>query len=482
MTEDRIEKFTPSQEEALKRFDAFRKAPITKDVNSRVFVLIGPAGSGKSTIVKYAFEDLIQKDLNLDKDSGSYDLWHNPQIIGVALAHKAKGNLAKSIHVCKTFASYFGMKETHGPEGQRYFETDPYLLKLALCKAPAKVVVHDEVSMYDIEMIKTVLEHTNPHTKIVLMGDAAQLPPINTEGDEDSPAFVMFDNIFELKERVRQTEGNPILQLSDILREEIRGSQNIGRVMEALKIDNVVDGKGHQLLSYRDFLPHYKGITSNYMQAKVIAYRRATVDKFNLTIRNYIHGKPDSPFIPGEIVYMNETYYYDEEGAQVNTIGDFENNSNPNRKYFCYNSDEYLIDDVQKGTLEDIEVLKIFINTENRPDLKDIDGVFFPVVAPGGVAKYSEVFFSRKRRALTAQPHEKKSKWKYFYDFKNKFGDCSYAYALTGHKAQGSGYQYVYVDVNDILTVGPISPKRKLQAIYTAMTRATDLVMFLKSN
>ena len=61
------------------------------------------------------------------------------------------------------------------------------------------------------------------------------------------------------------------------------------------------------------------------------------------------------------------------------------------------------------------------------------------------------------------------------------FADCSYAYALTGHKAQGSGYKYIYIDTNDILTIGPISNKRKLQALYTAMTRATDLVSFLKT-
>ena len=169
MTENIIVKFSPSQEVALKRIEDFKKAPITNDVNSRVLVIIGQAGSGKTTLVKYAFEDWIMSDSKKDIN-GSFDLFNTPKVVGVTLAHQAKKNLRKSVPVCKTFASYFGMKETYGPEGQRYFETDPYLLNLALCKAPVKVAIHDEVSMYDLAMIKTVLEETSPKTKIILMG------------------------------------------------------------------------------------------------------------------------------------------------------------------------------------------------------------------------------------------------------------------------------------------------------------------------
>ena len=179
---------------------------------------------------------------------------------------------------------------------------------------------------------------------------------------------------------------------------------------------------------------------------------------------------------------MNDTYFYDNEGAEIQTIGDFEHNKGPGKKYFCYNSDEYKIDSIEKGKLESVDIYKIYINTEGNTDFNGIENVFIPVVSPKGVPEYSKIFYHRKAKALNAPYNERKSKWKYFFDFKNSFADCSYAYAMTGHKAQGSGYKYIYVDVNDILTVGPISAKRKLQALYTAITRATDLVMFLKSN
>ena len=475
MTAGQIEKFTPSQDTAIQTISEFLKKPIKNgDINSRVIVLIGPAGSGKTTIVKYILEDLLKKDVNVDPNTTSFSLFSNPNVVGVALAHKAKQNLTKSIPLCKTFASFFGMKEVHGPEGQRYFEADAYLMSKALCRAPIKVVVHDEVSMYDKGMIDLVLNETHYRTKIILMGDAAQLPPINTEGDEDSPAFVMFNNVVELKERVRQTKGNPILELSDVIREEIFGNQDLGRVIKAMKKDTIVNGSGFKTITYSSFLKDYKNSTTDYMESKVIAYRRDTVSKYNLAIRGFIYNNCDKMFIPGEIVYMNDTFVQNDDGL--------------NNVYYCYNSDEYRVLGVEKDEVEEVAVYKIFFSTESRPDLqklvesKRMENPYFVVVSPEGQQKYNDVFIRRRQAAFNALPHLKSSKWSYFYDFKNRFADCSYGYALTGHKAQGSGYKNIYVDVNDILTVGPISTKRKLQALYTAITRATHNVTFLKRN
>lgn len=42
---------------------------------------------------------------------------------------------------------------------------------------------------------------------------------------------------------------------------------------------------------------------------------------------------------------------------------------------------------------------------------------------------------------------------------------------------QGSGFTNVYIDIADIMST-PISDKRKLQTLYTAITRATHQVIF----
>lgn len=494
MNQKRIETFSPDQLKALELIEVFKKKKIDRNdskrgFDTRVLVITGPAGSGKTTLIRYGLEDEISVDLNnpvTEENSSGLNLFTKlPKVVGLALAHKAKNNLKKSIPFVKTFASYFGMKENHGDEGQITFDIDPYTINAAWCKKPLKYAVHDEVSMYDINMIKMILEETHPSTKIILMGDSCQIPPINTEGDLDSPAFEIFSNIIELTERHRQSEENPILALSDIFREEIKGSQNMERCLNALKADHIVNGKGFKTIPYRDFLKQYKSVGPDFLEAKVIAYRRNRVNDYNNQIRSYLYPNADAMFIPGEIIYMNNTFYQEEEtpiNPQDHLDEAIQNYNNANSKYYCYNSDEYKISEVDTFFVEGIKSYKIYFDKSFRPDIK-VEKPYIPFPHPSGMAKYNEVFYARKSSALNEiDRKKKKGKWKYFYDFKNKFGDCSYGYALTGHKAQGSGYTYVFIDVNDILTVGPISNKRKLQAIYTAMTRATDLAIFLKSN
>lgn len=490
MNEKTTETFTPtpSQGVALKKIESFMAQKIDyKNVNSRVMVIIGPAGSGKTTIVKYGLKKYIDADKHLNRNASSYDLFSNPNVLGVAVAHQAKKNLRKSIHICKTFASFFGLKEQHDEDGVRSFVKDENMIRYSLCKSALKAVVFDEVSMFDLDMVNLVLKETNPNMKIIFMGDDAQLPPINSVGDEDSPVFTMFKNIVELTEVVRQEESNPILQLATLIRKEIKGNQDLKLVLKAMMKDNLADNKGHRVIPYRNFLTDFKNITTNHMEAKVIAYRRQTVSNYNIEIRNFIYYQESKIFIPGEILYMNDTYYHDEDQVKIETVQQMEYQAGKTSDtYYCHNSTEYRIKEVRYGEkIQGVAVYKIYIEIdEDNDDFEGIENPFLPVIANEGIAEYKRIFFHRERQAK--QPgldkNARKSKWKWFYSFKNAFASVSYGYSLTNHKAQGSGYKYIYIDINDILTVGPISTKRKLQAIYTAVTRATDLVTFLKQN
>ena len=476
----RITKFTPSQEVALRDIERFRNTPIDhKNINSRVLVLIGPAGSGKTTLIKYAFEDLIECDEDLDIDDEKMfrpSLFKSlPNVVGVCVAHKAKRNLKKSIPFVKTFASYFNMDSDVTIDGNREFVVNPSKLSTSMAKKYIRVVVHDEVSMYDHAMIQLVLKETHPNTKIILMGDDAQLPPINSEGDEDSPAFKL-KNIVKLKERVRQTEGNPILELSDIIREEIYGNKDIGRILSAMKEHSLDDGKGFTSLRYRDFLNDYKNSTDNYIESKVIAYRNEAINNFNGHIRNYLHPNTHALYSKGEIIYMNDTYF-NELKEEISPIDHLEEIMmlDENKEYRCYNSDEYTILNVEIAMLENIKVYKVWVKDENDRL------VYIPFVHPEGEAEWKKRYYGLTNLANKAIDYEKR---KYFFKlrwgFVRKFGNGAYAYALTAYKAQGSGYKNIYVDVNDIVTLDKISAKRKLQTLYTAITRAEHKVTFLK--
>jgi exodeoxyribonuclease-5 len=69
--------------------------------------------------------------------------------------------------------------------------------------------------------------------------------------------------------------------------------------------------------------------------------------------------------------------------------------------------------------------------------------------------------------------------WNGFWKLKKYFHDIRHCYALTTHKHQGSTYQNIFIDVNDIYSNYDVEQRNKL--LYVAMTRATDNVFFYDS-
>ena len=61
--------------------------------------------------------------------------------------------------------------------------------------------------------------------------------------------------------------------------------------------------------------------------------------------------------------------------------------------------------------------------------------------------------------------------WKKFWDHKDLFHDVKYAYALTTHRAQGSTYENVWVDYQDILLNR--NRREAFQCLYVASSRPT---------
>lgn len=465
MIKEKIDNFTSSQEEGLIKLNAFLSSKVDDKLSSRVFVLKGKAGTGKTTIIKYALKKMLEEDKKkINRNDMSFDLFSFPNVVGVTQSHKAKNVLMQSLWACKTFASCFGLKQAYGPDGQIKFEKPKKknngFDKPPMASLPINVFVHDECSMYDISMLNYVLQDTNYASKIIFMGDPGQIPPISCVGDEDSPVFSLDlpeENQHTLIERVRQTAGNPILELSDIIYEEIFGSQNMERVLEALRQENYKDGKGFRHVRRSEFLNDYKKISEDYTDTKVVAYRNATVDNYNNGIRRYIYGNPDKAFIVNEIIYMNDTYCKENGQGKV--------------QFQCYNSDEYKIEKIDEIEIDGLKTIKLYVDGLTR---------YIPVVHPFSLAEFNKNCSSLAYWAKQAQGYEIGKKWGQYYTYKGQWGDVSYGYCYTGHKIQGSGYKNIYVDVNDILTVSMISNKRKLQSIYTAITRATDLVILIK--
>lgn len=455
--------FTPSQKVADEKIREFLKKPIT-DFDSKVFVLTGEAGSGKSTILKHSLSDYLKEDLNnseYDEDKFGENFGdYIPNVFGVTVSHKAKQILRKSIPNCGTYVNYFGLSPDYLSNGEVRFikkPRNPNSTKIPPHELPFSVVCHDEVSMYGMKDIHNLEMYTHPSSKIILIGDRFQLPPILEKGDfvsdMDSPVFNYYSNGAELLEPVRQTLGNPILKIAREIRKEIQGAKDVNRILNLIKTDEFNDGIGHRYIKRSSFIKDFVNQYKQNSDTRVIAYYNKTVDRINKSIRKTLFQNPDDKIVLGDAIYMNDTY------------------ESPVDKFNFYNSEEFIISDLSTVKVSNYNILcyKAFVDSL-RPE-----GI--NIVHESNEAKFKKILKEKKDALRTATGSQRFFKGKDYSEFKRAFGQFSYGYCFSAYKSQGSGFTNVYVDILDIET-SPLSDKRKLQTLYTSITRATHQVIF----
>jgi ATP-dependent exoDNAse (exonuclease V) alpha subunit len=454
MREESFE-LTESQEVLKEKLKHFLDSP------ERVFLLTGKPGVGKTTMTKICLIEYIDSDIE-SHASGS-----DINVAGIALTHQAKNVLGEHLPNVFTFAKAFGLKEKIADDGSRSFEYDKYQDDFPIGESPIPVFVHDEVSQYTQEMMNIVFDRTPIFSKIILMGDKAQLPPIDPDNkmgiDADSPIFnieLPEESLHELTERVRQTEGNPILELSDIIREEIFGSQNLTKILEILQEPKMIDGNGYDFIPYAELNKHIEG--RDQLNTRIIAFRKKTVSYFNIEVRNHLLNNPKDEVIENDIICMLDNFYHEQTDNHVD--------------YILFNSDVFKLGKVYTKFIRfsdghKVHKIQVYIGKIYGSKTKEL-------VVPTPTGR-QELDIALNEIAVKCKAG--KMRWSVFWNFRKKFCNCTYGYAITAYKCQGSTYDSIYLDINDVMLTGPLTPKRKLQTIYTAITRARHNVYFLKA-
>lgn len=443
-----------SQEQAIEKLERFLKS------DEKFFILVGPAGYGKTTTIKMALADLLSDS----RQSGSF-----PNVYGVTVAHQAKNILAPSVKgKVATFAKAYGFKEVIDEiTGEREFvhQDKKYLDEEPIAYLSIPVFVHDEVSMYSHKMMKIVIDNLSPFSKIIFMGDNAQLPPIDKQMkvDEDSPIFNMPVPSWckhTLDEPIRQKEGNPILDLGIIIREEIFGNKDILRVMKEIVNPRMIDGKGYDLINQSDLYNYYINKSQgDYLNNKLIAFRKNAVAIINNDIRNILFNNSPKTLIENDVVCLTNNFMVD----------------NGVVKFYLENSQNFNIHEVV-----DFDFKTGYVNFSIPCHYGYLDkNKYKHIVVPQveGLPLYNLAQDELLRAAKLSG-----KEWKSYWNFRKLFTEITMGYAVNAYRSQGSTYKNVYLDLVDILDTKPLTVKRKLQTIYTGITRATDTVMFIQKN
>ena len=138
------------------RYEGLQKKAIMEAVRNSVFVLTGGPGTGKTTVVRAILR--IFESMGLDIALAT------PTGRAAKRLSEASGREAKTIHRMLEM-------DYKADEGPVFRRDESSLLE-------EDVIIVDEASMIDLYLMEALLRAMRPGTRLILIGDANQLPPV----------------------------------------------------------------------------------------------------------------------------------------------------------------------------------------------------------------------------------------------------------------------------------------------------------------
>lgn len=308
------------------------------------------------------------------------------------------------------------------------------------------ILVVDEKSMCSDELLSYAVEkiELGMIKVILLVGDLYQLLPVDTG---ELSAFIKNNTENTLTEPLRYALDNPILSTSFNIKNIIDSKEYLPNLVDLLDQLNVVHTR-------KEFMTRYFVDDSIPEERIVINYTNKHVNRYNDYIRNLIKDKPEDSIIVGDKLIFNDTYY-----------------KNKNTEFVHLNSE----------ICEVASCVKIYDKSHDISywNIIDTDNKSFPVIDFPDLDKFKKRLNRLADLAKgTKDINERKKKWGHFFSVKNKYADVSYTYSCTAHKAQGSSYESVFIDLTDFDK--PYYPQDVVyRLLYVAITRSRDKVTIL---
>lgn len=460
-----------------------------------VFILRGSAGTGKTTLIA----KLVQ---HLEEIKYSYAVLAPTGRAARIIGAKIKQTTGLHIDGSTVHRVLYQLDDIMSNDSEVLSESDPALrfyYPLKTDESAANLLIIDESSMIgDKEnvadfiqfgsgrLLKDIIEfcrmarlnRSNDHlTKILFVGDAAQLPPV---GEDFSPAlseqyllqtYNIKSEFFDLTQVMRQAADSKILD-------------------EATKIRNsIINEKFNNFdlsINNQDIFSYSQDRSLDWMVESLkerkssiaITYSNAAALGYNRSIRENLYGSADCAMQVGDILLVNKNAslhslsngdlvkVLEVGSGEVRTITlKVKNESNGQITNQLVNLSFREATVAYRSIIGNIQVscfiLENLLNSPNR-DLSplEIRALYVDFLIRNPEAKKSS---ERKKELLKKDP--------YFNALQVKYG-----YAVTCHKAQGGEWQSVLVDFYGFKGM---QNKGFFQWAYTAITRASESLIVL---
>lgn len=404
---------TEGQQTAYEAFSHF----IT-DPKPGVFVLRGYAGTGKSTLVETLLDRLpaLLKTLKLIHQ----DDYVHRDVVLTATTNQAADTFSRITgSEVRTIQSVLGLR-VH--KDYRTGKT-----KLVLGRGAEmlenSILFVDEASYMDPPLLRKVLERTD-NCKIVLIGDPAQLLSV---GCTYAPAFTAGFPSAELTEVMRQAKGNPIVDLATKFRETVSTGEFFSFVPDGHHVQHL-DRDAFE----DEIIKEFDDPNWNHFQSKVLAWTNKCVINYNKAIRNHVKGTPEIH------------------------AGDYAVNNH----YLALGAGRSLKTD------QLVRITSVYSHGDNN----GVPGKWYTVEGRNQVFMPDDWAVAKQRMKRAQEDDE----WELVRVISDEWADLRAAYACTINKSQGSTYDKVFIDLDDIKRCN--SGNQIARMLYVAVSRARDRV------
>lgn len=383
-------------------------------------ILKAEAGTGKTFLVGKLLKELIDNGFS---------------VCATAPTNKAVGVLEKKIPNCcaaKTTYKLLNLRVAYSQEN--WLETVITKNDESLDEKYDFVVI-DECSMID-ETILHYLFRMENSPFLLFVGDPAQLPPVQSRSNL-SPVFALTDlETITMTEVVRQKADSPILSLASAVRHSTQ------RFLP-FSVRDYAKGNGLEVVSKND--------SRDLSGIPILAWRNERVRQYNRGFHALNYPDQDIPFCVGESVIFNKPYNMGEVSI--------------------YNGEECKITQVREGMhpyFRHVEVWKLTLKKEDGEHV---------------------AYTAMDERIIENKLQELHSKWVNCKSesgkemilqeailWRESFASISLSYAITVHKSQGSTFDTVLVDLQDL---AGNRTEQYNQLLYTAITRPSESLLLL---
>jgi hypothetical protein len=470
------------------------------NLDQRYYGLFGYAGTGKTTLIIDYIISLLDKKLKIaitaptNKAVNILKMKLCEKIVLQDNEKKFK-NFEEIIEyidkerrtklLFTTIHNYLDYKMNIDYTGQKVLIRNP-------SKASKKynIVVVDECSMISEILANSIEENAHGAVKYIFIGDPAQLPPIN---EETSKIFSFEMKSITLENIVRSESGN-IINISNEIRKTLNDNSYRPQLRNASDVHLY---KSKLKESRNEWLKTALNYFKNNKNCVILAWTNRKCAEYNNIIRESIVDDK----------YKNMQYAPDD----IIVLQDFYMNSNTQQSKICVSEQVKILtslveniqiaevtNDIIEHKICESEYFKKFINAINKQTSKyyniwnikvtdynneydlqvihndskeahkhDIEIISklireLRINIKADIARYSKKIIDTKIIIPI---------WAYLNNiFIESFANITYGFAISCHKSQGSSYENVFVDCDDITNNDRI--KEAKQCIYTAITRS----------